>query len=274
MATATQVREATGASSRGKLPAGAVAEWNTAHPDDPYEPGPPRDGFTGNGSDYPDDGFDDLFPDAPDGNEAKETPPRRPRAKAKAGGRPAWMPGGKAKPKGKPKPRVSTADLIGSAWRMGARLLAPLPPLQRVLALQSRVAGPLVDDAVRGTIVDPVLQPLARLAEGGKTLQALAGPPLFTAVIMQQQATAAANGTDPNPLVMSMAFEGLRSSLMVWMDVAGPKMAEAAKHDAEMEEQYGANADDMIRIIFSAPSESAEAAAAEEDAIRRAQGIT
>jgi hypothetical protein len=273
MATATQVREATGASSRGKLPAGAIAEWNTAHPDDPYEPGPPRDGFTGNGHDYPDDGFDDLF-DAPDGNEARETPPRRPRTGAKAGAkRPAWMPGGKAKPKGKPKPRVSTEDLIGSAWRLGAKLLMPLPPLHRVVTMQSRVAGPLLDDAVKGTIIDPVLQPLARLGDAGKTIQALVGPPVFTLAIMQMQAQAVATQTAPNPVLYGTAEEGLRSSLMAWMVVAGPKLAEAAKREAEMEEEFGQSVDDLIALIFSAPSATPEEAAAEEDAIRRAQGI-
>ena len=90
MATATEVRAANGSSSkRGKLSAAAIADWNTNHPDDPYEPGAPRDGFTGNADDYPEDGFDSYFPEVDgDGDglgDTSETPPKRPRANPKAG---------------------------------------------------------------------------------------------------------------------------------------------------------------------------------------------
>ncbi len=51
--------------------------------------------------------------------------------------------------------------------------MTPLPPLQRTLRMQAPVAGDLLDDVVRDTIVDPLLQPLARLASQGKAVQAL-----------------------------------------------------------------------------------------------------
>ena len=51
MATATEVRAwavAEGnATSRGKLRADVITDWNNDHPDDPYEPGPPREGLAG-----------------------------------------------------------------------------------------------------------------------------------------------------------------------------------------------------------------------------------
>ena len=88
MATATEVRAwavAEGnATSRGKLRADVIEQWNADHPGDPYQPNAPRDGFTGNTPDYPDDNFDDNFPDPPEGGDGLgdtgETPPRRPRS--------------------------------------------------------------------------------------------------------------------------------------------------------------------------------------------------
>src|ERR1700679_1797431 len=110
MATATEIRKSTGtANSRGKLPAHIIEDWNTNHPDDPYEPGPPRDGFTGNTPDYPEDDFDQHFPDPEPLGDTGETPPRRPRPKAKAGGIRGLFPTAKKKTAGKRKPRVSTA---------------------------------------------------------------------------------------------------------------------------------------------------------------------
>ena len=291
MASATQVRHhAVGegrATKRGKLSNAVIDDWNAAHPDDPYEPDPPRDGggFTGNAEpDFPEDpDFDGLFPDADLGagdglGDTGETPPRRPRStsKAKPGGfRNPFNRGKGKKPAGKKPPRVSTSDLLGAVWRGGAKLLAPLPPLQRTLRMQAPVAGDLLDDVIKGTIVDPLLQPLARLADQGKTVQALVGPPFFVTAIMlhQQQRASMDPPQEPSPLVMAVAVEGLRSSLMAWMDVAGPKFDAAMEREALFEAKYGQRVDDMIALIFMAPAASAEESEAEEEAIRRAQGI-
>ena len=288
MASPTEVREwavSEGtAQRRGKLPASVITDWDATHPNDPYQADPPRDGFTGNGSapDYPDADFDANFPDpGGDGDgpgDTGETPPKRPRSTAKkpAGFRNPFN-RGKAKPgaKKKPLPRVSTEDLLGAAWRGAAKLLTPLPPLQRTLRMQAPVAGMLLDDIVQGTVVDPFLQPLARLASQGKTVQALAGPPVFVSAIMvhQMQCAAAEPPAEPNPLFMAIAVEGLRGSLMAWMDVAGPKFDLAMQREAEFEEKYGQRVDDMIALIFAPPASSEQESEAEEAAIRRAQGI-
>jgi hypothetical protein len=283
MATATEVRAANGSSSkRGKLSAAAIADWNTAHPDDPYEPGPPRDSFTGNADDYPEDGFDSFFPEVDgDGDglgDTGETPPKRPRSNSKRtprGVRGLFPRGAKKKPAGKKKPRVTTEDLLGSLWRGAAKLATPLPPLQRTLRVQAPVAGALLEDAVKGTVVDTVLQPFARFAAQGQTISAIVGPPvLVTALTMHLQMREAA-GQQPNPFFMTAGIEALRSSLMTWMDIAGPKFAEAMAREHEFEEKYGQPVDEMIHWLLSGPVDYRDEAAveAEEDAIRRAQGI-
>jgi hypothetical protein len=279
MATATEIREwARGegyrVTARGNLTKAVRDAYDAAHP------GP--NGSASTGPDYPDEDFDAAFPDpdaytGPDlAEDTAETPPRKPRSKKTPG--PAWRPFGKGKKTpAKRKPRVSTEDLLGALWRGGAKLLTPLPPLQRTLRMQAPVAGMLLDDVVKDSIVDPVLQPLARLAAQGKTVQALVGPPAFVAAIMAHQVQRASMDPpqDPHPLFMAIAGEGLRSSLMAWMDVAGPKFELALQREREFEERYGAKVDDMIAFIFGPPVNPADvdAVMAEEEAIKRAQGI-
>ena len=185
--------------------------------------------------------------------------------------------GKKKTPHKKKQPRVSTEDLLGALWRGGAKLLTPLPPLQRTLRMQAPVAGMLLDDVVRDTVVDPLLQPLARIAAQGKTVQALVGPPAFVSAIMAHAAQRAALDPpqEPNAVFMAIATEGLRSSLMAWMDVAGPKFEIALEREREFEEKYGQKVDDMIAFIFGPPVNPSDemAVMAEEEAIKRAQGI-
>jgi hypothetical protein len=281
MATATEVRNwavAEGkAKNRGKLGANVIHEWDLDHPNDPYEPGEPRDGFTGNIPDYPPDDpdFDAHFPDPEPGlGDTGETKPTRPRSRSKASGfrNPFSRPKAGAKKK---KPRVTTADLLGSLWRGGAKLATPLPPLQRTLRVQAPVAGALLEDAVKGTAIDVILQPFARLAQQGQTISAIVGPPvLVTALTMHLQMREAA-GEQPNPFLMSAGIEALRASLMTWMDIAGPKFVEAMAREREFEEKYGQDVDTMIMWLLSPPVDPRDEAAveAEEEAIRRAQGI-
>jgi hypothetical protein len=285
MATPTEVREwavAEGnATSRGKLRAGVIEQWDAEHPDNPYQPGPPRDGFTGNAPDYPDADFDANFPDPEPLGDTGETPPRRPGSRARVGKTQSGVSNffnrgkGKAKPGAKKKPRVTTEDLLGSLWRGAAKLATPLPPLQRTLRVQAPVAGVLLEDAVRGTALDIVLQPFARFAGQGKTISAIAGPPiLVTALTMHLQIREAA-GQPPNPFFMTAGVEALRASLMTWMDIAGPKFAEAMLREKEFEDKYGQDVDTMISWLLSPPVDPRNEAAveAEEEAIRRAQGI-
>jgi hypothetical protein len=282
MATAEQVREwaasmgmAVGA--KGRIPGTVQSAYDAAHP-----------GTNGSGSpagpDYPDDDFDLNFPDVSPGftgeqgsaEDLGETAPRKPRSKKSTGPGGRW-PFGKKKPAGKKKPRVSTEDLLGAVWRGGAKLLSPLPPLQRTLRMQAPVAGLLLDDVVKDTAADVLLQPLARIAQQGKTVQALVGPPAFVSAIMAHQVQRASMDPprEPNPVFMALAFEGLRSSLMAWMDVAGPKFEIALAREQEFETKYGQKVDDMIGFIFSPPvaPDDVEAVLAEEEAIKRAQGI-
>jgi hypothetical protein len=262
--------------AKGRIPDIIQHAYDAAHPGAGGAAGP----------DYPDDDFDSAFAapetpytgpgDPPGDDDTGETPPRRPRGGKKAS-RPSWLPGGGKKKPGRKAPRISVEDLLGAAWRGAAKLASPLPPLQRTLRLQAPVAGLLLEDAVKGTAIDTVLQPLARLASQGKTIQALAGPPAFVTAIMAHHVQRAGMEPpqEPHPVFMALATEGLRSSLMAWMDIAGPKFDVAMAREKEFEEKYGQSVDDTIALIFGAPvdPDDGEAVMAEEEAIRRAQGV-
>lgn len=268
MATASEVREWARAhdydvSVKGAIPATIQAAYDAAHP-------------SGNGTaaaagpDYPDDDFESAFADEPEFAETAPKPLPKARGKSSPSGRGLFgrTKTGGAKPKAKVK-RVSTEDLLGSVWRGLAKMATPLPPLHRTLRVQAPVAGLLLEDAVKDTVVDPWLQPIARWAQGGKVVSALLGPPvLVTAISLHLQQSAAAE-REPNPLFMSVSTEALRGSLMTWMEVAGPKFEVALQREKDFTEKYGQSVDDFIQMLFAAPADSA----AEDEAIRRAQGI-
>jgi len=284
MATAADVKAANGLSGRpGRIPRNLVEEWNRDHPDDPFGT-PPRTGQP----DYPDGDFESAFaddsadgaqPDAEEPADAGETRPQRPSARRGKGKAGAFRNPFSRKPQtgkqNRKKPRISTEELLGSLWRGAAKLAAPLPPLQRTLRVQAPVAGALLEDAVRDTFADAILQPFARAAGAGKAVSALAGPPVLVTSGSMYMLRCEQMGIQPNPVVIGVLNEALRTSLMAWMDIAGPKFEEAMRHEQEFEAKYGKSVDEMIAWLFSARvnPEDEEAVAAEEDAIRRAQGI-
>lgn len=274
---------------RGNIPNDIREQYDAAHPspNGSYSSAPENEAAH---PDYPDDDFETAFGEPPAEEDAfdesvmAEEKPRRPkgsttRSSATGGkGRSRFSFGRpKTGSRAKKKPRVSTEDLLGSLWRGMAKLATPLPPLQRTLRIQAPVAGLLLEDAVKDTAVDTVLQPLARLAGQGKVVSALLGPPVIVTALMVhvQQRAQMQPPQEPHPLFVSIGTEALRSSLMTWMDVAGPKFEIAVKREKEFEDKYGQSVDELIAFLLGPPVNPADAAAvlAEEEAIRRAQGI-
>jgi hypothetical protein len=157
------------------------------------------------------------------------------------------------KPKAKPKrPRTSTAELIGSAWRIAAKIAQPLPPLYRTLRLQSVIAGPLLDDAVKGTLLDPILQPLARLSEAGQTVSALVAPNLAIGAMAWHLHQTEGN---PNPVVMQACQEMLRHGLMAMMRVGGEAFAAELAREQADEERFGGSIDQIMAYILADAAE-------------------
>ncbi len=267
--------------ARGNIPNEIREAYDLAHP-----------GANGTGDtthpDYPDDDFDTAFAEPPaeqetfDESVMAEEKPRRPKGTSRGRATPAtgkrfWQRGKPAGPKAKKKPRVSTEDLLGSLWRGMAKLATPLPPLQRTLRIQAPVAGMLLEEAVKDTTADTFLQPLARLAGQGKVVSALLGPPVIVTALMVhvQQRAQMQPPQEPNPLFISIGTEALRSSLMTWAEITEGKILIAIKREKDIEERFGQSVDELIAFLLSPPVNPADQAAvlAEEEAIRRAQGI-
>lgn len=163
-------------------------------------------------------------------------------------------------------PRVPVDSLCEKVWSAVARALLPVdPPVSRCLAMSSPVAGVLLEDAVKGTIVDRGLQPLARMEERGKKVAALVMPPVLVAGLERAQQL------PDQQRMMREAFllPLLREALVLQIEVVGDKAAvfaerETARGPAE------ALADEMIQNIFSVPTDGpATSAEADEDAAAR-----
>ena len=215
-------------SGRGRVGQDARDAYNAAHNGAPkvapsYPPGMTDDDFDTAQADEPDDD--------PDMIEARPRPVT-PKVSAKSAATNLRQRFKRGKTSGKrttkPKPRVSTAELIGSGWRIAAKIAQPLPPMYRTLRLQSVIAGPLLDDAVKGTLADTVLQPLARLTRAGETVSALVAPNLAIGAMAYHLHQT--NG-EPNPIILQACQEMLRHGLMAMMRVGGDKFAEQLARD-------------------------------------------
>lgn len=194
-----------------------------------------------------------LPPEAPPA-EAPEAPrevvPRRPKSKparglaervrAAGGGRSRGKAaGGKARtrPPRTAHPRVSVAGLIGWAWGAGARAAAPVSGyLSQCLAMQAPVAGLVLEDQVRGTVVDRALQPLARgqaRLEGAAALFVL---PMAVAALEATEGYQEPKRSMRRAFLVPLAVEGA----VMWVRVAGPKveqiMAEQRERGPEREQ--------------------------------------
>jgi hypothetical protein len=114
-------------------------------------------------------------------------------------------------------------------------------PVANVLAMQSPVAGKILEDVVKNTVVDTVLQPFARVGQAGQVGFALLGPPIIVGMACARP--------DAQPILEPLLREALKS----WLQVAGPKLIERAKEEAEFEKEYGQTITAMIQAIFTPP---------------------
>lgn len=139
-------------------------------------------------------------------------------------------------------PRQSVEKLITTVWNVAARMVQPVAwPVANVLHVQAPVAGMILEDVVKNTAVDAMLQPLAKIGKGGEVALALLGPPVLVGLLSAKPETA--------PVAVPLLKEALRA----WIDIAGPKMMEVAEREKKFKEEYGSTIDDMIALFFTPP---------------------
>lgn len=201
------------------------------------------------------DGNDQLLEDPStftDVDFSDEIPPAAPEKKK-------WGLFGSSTPKEKTThKRVSTSTLLEHGWSaMGALVgsfsqvveqegqqykVQPLLPVARVMDMQAPVAGEIFDDVIKGTVVDKLVQPLARISDKGEDAFALLGPPMIATAICMQ------------PTLYPVLRPAMAAALKSWVVTAGPRVKKAKERQeklvAELGEDYGASIEEMLDFIF------------------------
>lgn len=184
-----------------------------------------------------------------------ETMPRSPRSRG-------LLPiGRKARraPKAKPR-RISLEAFLSAGWTGLSAIVTQggFTPTGRVLAMQAPVAGVILEDSLKGSVADRVLQPLARAAARGGQVSALLGPPVLVSLLATRPEMA--------PQLLPM----LRMTLRQWVIVAGPALKAQEKKEAKILESLGveevadmnAVIEGMIANFFAPPDAVQDADAA------------
>jgi hypothetical protein len=139
------------------------------------------------------------------------------------------------------KPRVSIERAVSFGWGFFGAVVSRLSPgVGYMMETQAPVAGMIMEDSLKGTIVDKVMQPLARGRDMGVVLGALCGPPMFTLALQAR------------PDKANLIVPALRESLMMWMEVAGDKVEEVREKNEEYENKYGQSVNKIINGMCKA----------------------
>lgn len=153
-------------------------------------------------------------------------------------------------PKAKPAKlgkRVSVESVIGMAYGLVATVVKQIPgpndtpallPISRVMEMQAPAVGIVVDDLVKGTIFDRVLQPIARTGKSGEAVWGIIGPPVLVGAIMTQ------------PGMQGVLVPMLRESLKSYVIVAGPAMKKAKEREEKLMAELGMEPDKTIDALI------------------------
>ena len=200
------------------------------------------------------------------GAERRPTRPERARrARARGRSRPLqerlWGqrggPQGPRRPKRPRRDRMPVDKLCASFWRGAGKAAAYISmPLSRTIDLQAPFAGVVLEDTVRGTFVDTLLQPVARSADRGRNVVGLFGPPMIV------MALEAAKGLPEDQRQMRAAFllPMLEESLIVCHKIAGERAAEVAERAEEDAPLRQAVRMEIAMIFAGPPSATPEGA--------------
>jgi hypothetical protein len=199
----------------------------------------------------------ELIPE-PTPARVEERPPVRPRRERLQRLRKPATPGRKS------FPRVSTAELLGFAYAGAGYILARNPrmlPVARSMDLMAPVSGEILDDVVRGTVVDRLLQPLARSGDKGRKLGAVAGFPALVAVAVAR------------PELYPVLKPAMKMALMLSLEVSETPRKRLEKRAAAFQEKFGGiDLDSMVDAVFAEIDMTTAPSDAEDEAVRRARG--
>src|SRR5271166_4357639 len=238
--------------TRGRLRPELLTIWERAHPDADAPDDPDWDIDGGDGETI---ALDEREPDVPMTPERKPRTQKAARAETRAktsfadrllnAGKPKTTPAGK-RPVKKAPPRMSVEKFTSRMYSNLGRMVAPLSrPMSNCLQAQAAFAGVVLEDMVRGTVVDRVMQPMARAEDKLDKGFALFVPPLAVLAIEHSMTLPADQMMIRQAFIMPVLRESLRVGLEVseaMADQLQARVRENARMDAEV--------DKLIRLIF------------------------
>lgn len=144
--------------------------------------------------------------------------------------------------------RVSLDSLFSAAWGIGGSALVKTGadvPVGRILTWQAPVAGPMLDKAVKGTIIDKALQPLARAEAKGAAVGALLLPPLLVGAIERRP--------ELYPMLAPILKMALSQFLVEMAPVVKRQKADEAKQAEAMRDLGldGTTLDELVESLFA-----------------------
>jgi hypothetical protein len=143
-------------------------------------------------------------------------------------------------------PRVPVDHLVAEFWALLGGVAQRVDvPVGRCLSMQAPVAGLIMEDIVKGTMVDRALQPLARVEDKAKAAGALILPPLLVAGIEHAQTLP----EDARRAREALLWPLLVESMVLWERIAGDK-AEELLARAEEEAPSRERAQQLAVAIF------------------------
>jgi hypothetical protein len=158
-----------------------------------------------------------------------------------------------AKSKRATGPRASVEAILTGVYGAFAGGVGRInPAVGYIMGVQAPVAGMLLEDSVKGTAVDRLLQPFAKNADRVKVGRALFGPPVLVAFMQA------------NPDKAAFVMPLLRKMLADYIDLAGPKIVEIQQREAVFEEKYGAEIDKILETLVMVINAQNAATATEE----------
>lgn len=228
---------------------------------------------------------------------AQETPPRKvpaPASGLRAKAQRALSGSGRRAPKRRPggrrpalRDRVSTERLVERVWDGLARSMQPVNlPVSRCLAWQAPTAGAILDEAVKDTVIDRALQPLARAEERLEKVGALVGPPVLVMALQlpQNQPVRVVQVVDEGTGVEvvqavpwpagamrhQFLLTALSESLEMCVEAREALPEDVKARQAERERKREAMRE-IVEMFFAPPPADSAAAAAEADAMAAAR---
>ena len=146
-----------------------------------------------------------------------------------------------------PRGRRQSLERVGGLlWSGLSNVLAGtgMLPAARVVAMQAPIAGMVIEDSLKGSAVDKIAQPVARLVGKGGDLGALLGPIVMVTAIQKR------------PEMYGQLKPYLEDALWSYVEVAGPHLKKLEERKAKRAEMIGEGFDmeALIQGIF-APQE-------------------